>query len=63
MEKQKRWQFLIIVSVVLLTIYSILPTIFYYSKPLKKYINEKTAHSIALDITKRVNDHENIAKE
>ena len=34
MEKQKRWQFYLIIAVLVLTLYNILPTIFFYSKPL-----------------------------
>jgi SecD/SecF fusion protein len=58
MEKQKRWQLYLILAVILLTVYNILPTIFYYSKPLKKPINSKDATQIATDIVNRVNDLE-----
>lgn len=58
MEKQKRWQYYLIVAVILLTTYNILPTIFYYTKPLKSSIEEKKARSIASSIVKRVNDLE-----
>ena len=30
MEKQKRWQLVLILTVLLLTLYNILPTVFYY---------------------------------
>ncbi|MGK0182044.1 MAG: SecD/SecF fusion protein, partial [Halioglobus sp.] len=63
MEKQKRWQFLVIVAVVLLTFYNILPTVFYYGKPLRKPIEEKAANSIAINITERINDQEDLANE
>ncbi len=58
MEKQKRWQFTLILVVLLLTLYNILPTVFFYSKSLDKPIDQKTAQSITLEITKRVNELE-----
>ncbi len=44
MEKQKKWQFYLIIAVIVLTIYNILPTVFYYSKPLKSPIDAKQSH-------------------
>lgn len=58
MEKQKRWQFFLILAVIALTIYNILPTIFYYSKPLKKSIDKDRADTIAIQIMERVNSLE-----
>jgi SecD/SecF fusion protein len=58
MEKQKKWQFYLILVVLLLTVYNILPTIFYYSKPLKSPINEKRGFAVASAITSRVNSLE-----
>lgn len=58
MEKQKRWQFLLILAVITLTIYNIVPTLFYYSNPLSKPISEQQAQEISLDIAKRINDLE-----
>jgi SecD/SecF fusion protein len=55
MEKQKRWQFLLILAVILLTLYNILPTLFYYSKPLSEPIDADRAKKIAIEITERVN--------
>lgn len=55
MEKQKRWQLLLIVSVLLLTLYNILPTLFYYSQPLRAPINEPRAMQVASEVTQRVN--------
>ena len=63
MEKQKRWHLFLIISVVLLTIYNILPTVFYYSRPLKSSIHEKQASSITLNIVERVNHLEEESKE
>lgn len=59
MEKRKRWQFVLILAVVFLTIYNILPTLFYYSKPLKKPVDEKAAARVAQQIVERVNSLEN----
>lgn len=55
MEKQKKWQLYLILAVIVLTIYNILPTIFYYSKPLKKPIGEKEAEQVSKGIIDRVN--------
>jgi len=55
MQKNKRWQFWVIIIVIALTIYNILPTVFYYAKPLKKSIDKKKAETIATDLMKRVN--------
>jgi len=58
MQKRKRWQFWLIIIVVALTIYNILPTVFYYSKPLKNPVERKKSEVIATDIMKRVNVQE-----
>lgn len=58
MEKRKPWQLTIILVAVALTIYNILPTLFYYSKPLSKPISENAAMSISKKIASRVNDLE-----
>ena len=55
MKKQKRWQFALIVVVVSLTFYNILPTILFYSKPLKAPIEESQAIAIAEQAAARVN--------
>lgn len=55
MKKQKRWQFIFIAVVVLLTFYNILPTVLFYSKPLKDPIEEKQAMVVAENAAKRVN--------
>lgn len=55
MEKQKRWQFALIVTVILLTLYNILPTLFYYTKPLKDPITDQRAYTVASEIKDRVN--------
>lgn len=58
MEKQKRWQLFLILGVVLLTVYNILPTVFYYAKPLKSPIDQKESVEIAKGIVERVNSLE-----
>lgn len=63
MEKQKKWQRYLIVAIILLTIYNILPTLFFYSKPLKSPIDEKHARTISTSITERVNGLEQDAEE
>lgn len=56
--KRKRWQFWLIVSVVVLTVYNILPTVFYYTKPLSNDIGTKQSAKIASAIMNRVNNLE-----
>lgn len=58
MEKQKRWHLFLILAVVLLTLYNIFPTIFYYSHSLKKPVDEKVAQKVASGIIKRVDSLE-----
>lgn len=58
MEKQKRWQFFLILAVLVLTLYNILPTVFYYTKPLKAPIDAARAEKVALSATERVNQLE-----
>ncbi len=55
---QKRWQFFVILAVILLTVYNILPTVFYYYKPLKNPISQTEAQTIGKAILKRVNSLE-----
>ncbi len=58
MEKQKRWQFFVILAVCVLTLYNILPTIIFYSKPLHQPVDEQTAMHVAKEIAMRVNSLE-----
>lgn len=53
MEKRKKWQSFLIVALVALTLYNILPTLFYYSKPLKNPISKVQADKIADQIASR----------
>lgn len=55
MEQQSRWQKILIFTVIILTCYNILPTVFFYSNPLKKPIDRKEAEKISLTILHRVN--------
>lgn len=58
MERRKKWQLYLILAVILLTIYNILPTVFYYSNPLKKPIGKTEAQKISKEIAVRVNSLE-----
>jgi SecD/SecF fusion protein len=55
MEKQKRWQFAIILTVLAWTLYNIFPTIIFYSRPLSHPVDEKGAEAIEQAIAHRVN--------
>ena len=57
-RKKTKTNILIIFVVFALTIYNILPTIFYYAKPLKSPIEEKQGLQIAKNSLKRVNSLE-----
>ncbi|MFV0340897.1 MAG: protein translocase subunit SecD, partial [Parachlamydiaceae bacterium] len=63
MEKQKRWQFYLIIAVLALTLYNILPTIFYYSHPLRSPVDQPRAEQVAKEIVYRVNDLEEDSKD
>jgi SecD/SecF fusion protein len=63
MDRPKRWHLFLIVGVLLLTMYNILPTVFFYTKPLKAPINPKKAESVALQMADRVNSLEGQSKE
>lgn len=54
MEKKNRWKLPLIFTVVALTLFNILPTAIYYSKPLGKPIGGKKALTIAKEATNRV---------
>ncbi len=58
MEKQKKWQLVLILTVVVLTIYNILPTVFFYAKPLNAPVGESRANDVSLSIVQRVNELE-----
>ncbi|MDE3045112.1 MAG: protein translocase subunit SecD [Verrucomicrobiota bacterium] len=54
MEKKKKWQFILILSVIALTVYNVLPTLLYYSKPLKSPITSEQAKECSQAIAHRV---------
>jgi SecD/SecF fusion protein len=58
MEKQKRWQFYLIIAVLVLTLYNILPTVFYYSRSLHQPVDASRSKGVAEAMIDRVNDLE-----
>ncbi len=58
MQRPKKWHFYLIIGVLFLTVYNILPTVFFYAKPLKAPIEPKRAETVALSIADRVNSLE-----
>lgn len=58
MDKNRKWQLTLILAVVGLTIYNILPTLFFYSQPLKSAVTQQQAVDIAEDIVQRIDDME-----
>lgn len=63
MEKQKRWQFGLIITVLALTLYNILPTLFFYAKPLHQAVDEKKAHTISTNAIQRIDDLETFSEK
>lgn len=63
METRKRWQLFLILGVLFLTLYNILPTLFFYAKPLHEPINAHKATAIAEQIAQRVNHLEDESVE
>lgn len=58
MEKRKRWHFWLIILVLALTLYNILPTIFYYAKPLDRPIGQQQGDRVGYQIAQRVDQLE-----
>lgn len=58
MEKKNRWQLALILTVIGLTLYNILPTIFFYAKPLNRPIDAKGADEVIESTIVRVNQLE-----
>jgi SecD/SecF fusion protein len=54
MEKQKRWQLLLILTVIAITIFNILPTLFYYSNPLDQAVSGQKAKLVSQEISQSV---------
>ncbi len=61
MKQSKRWHLSLIIGVIFLTVYNVLPTVFFYSKPLKAVVDEKKGREIAFGIASRVNQLEDDA--
>lgn len=60
---KKKWQSILILVVMGLTIYNILPTVFYYGKPLSKPLTEAEGQKLASSICHRVQTLEKEALE
>ncbi len=58
MDKKRKWQWALILAVIALTVYNILPTVFYYTKPLKAPISSSQANEISHEIANRVDQLE-----
>lgn len=54
MDKKRKWQFPLILAVIALTVYNILPTLFFYTKPLSSPVSKTAAEEYALTIASRV---------
>lgn len=63
MDKKRKLQLALILAVVGLTIYNILPTLFFYAKPLKSPVSQERATEIANGLVTRVNHMEEEAIE
>lgn len=63
MGKNRKWQFMCIIAVTLLTVYNIIPTLFYYLKPLHEPITKVQSESIIHNIQNRVDQLEGEATE
>ena len=55
MSKANKWQLSLILIVIGLTIYNILPTLFFYSQPLNQPVSKKKGTAVAENIMNRVN--------
>ncbi|MBS0622774.1 MAG: protein translocase subunit SecD [Verrucomicrobia bacterium] len=55
MDTRKRWHLWLIVCVLALTLYNILPTVFFYARPLNEPIGPQTGQQVAEQIAQRVN--------
>ncbi|HLB53195.1 MAG TPA: protein translocase subunit SecD [Chlamydiales bacterium] len=58
MSKKTRWQLVLILTVLVATLYNILPTLIYYSKGLNQPVGLFEAEAIAESIEKRLQDQE-----
>lgn len=58
MDKKRKWQLPLIGAVIVLTVYNILPTLFFYLKPLASPISKTQAEECALATAERVDQLE-----
>lgn len=58
MDTKRKWQWALILAVMGLTLYNILPTLFYYANPLSEKIGPATAAKIGQEIAQRVDQME-----
>jgi len=63
MQKKRKTQFVFILAVLALTVYNILPTVFYYTKPLSETVSAKQAQETAEQMQQRVAKLENSSVE
>lgn len=63
MDKKRKWQLVLILAVIGLTVFNILPTLFYYLKPLNNPIDSIRGNELAHSIEERVNGLEKESKE
>ena len=61
MEQRKRWHFWLIIAVMALTVYNILPTVFFYARDLDQPVGKASAEKVAQQIVERVNGLEHQA--
>jgi SecD/SecF fusion protein len=58
MQKKKRWHLVLILTVIALTFYNILPTLFFYTKPLSSPVSEPYANKLSIELIDRINSLE-----
>ncbi len=58
MKKKTKWQLTLIITVLVLTLYNILPTLLFYAKPLNQPIDAVASTKVITSMIKRVNNLE-----
>ena len=58
MHKKKKWHLTLILAVAALTVYNTLPTVIFYTKPLKESVGEERANEISAQVADRINSLE-----
>lgn len=56
MEKKQRWRLIVILLVLSFALYNVLPTLFYYMRPLSSAVTQERGEEIAKEIAVRIND-------